>query len=96
MQIFVVVESYQWYKGADTTIWGVAKTAEEAKKILYDAIMQRFEGFFIGTMWDDDEVNEWIESRFMKADDGDIAYWLDEDDDAVTKFYISTAELKED
>ena len=94
MQIFVVVESYQWYKGADTTIWGVAKTADEAKKILYDAIMQMFEGLFADM--EDDEANEWIESRFMKTDDGDIAYWLDDDGDAVTKFYISTAELKEE
>lgn len=96
MQIFVVVESYQWYKGADTTIWGVEKTKEKAIDLLYDSIMERFEGLFIANDWEDDEVNEWIKSRFVKADDGDIAYWLDEDEDAVTRFYVSTAELKED
>ena len=92
MKVYAVVESYQWYKGADTTLWGVCKTIEGAKKCLRDAIEELYEDFFLDK--DDDEIEEFIESRFVETD-GDIAHWFDEDDDAVRQMYISETELED-
>ena len=97
MILYAITESYQWYKGADATHWGVHKTLEGAKKHLREIIEEKFDYMKDNLLIDDEdeesveEWNEWIDSRF--SDNGMM--WEDEDDDSVTKFYIEQTEIDE-
>lgn len=96
MTLYAITESYQWYKGADATHWGVHKTLEGAKKHLREIIKEKFEYIkdFLYDDYDDEEGTEfekWIDARFL---DNGMA-WEDDDDDSVTKFYIEQTELED-
>ena len=97
MKLYAITESYQWYKGADATHWGVYKTIEEAKAALIEIIKDKYE--YLKDMFLDDgveeeeveaEIDKWINDRFLNHDHTE---WLDEDDDSVTKFYIDETSL---
>ena len=97
MTLYAITESYQWYKGADATHWGVHKTFEGAKKHLREIIEEKFDyikDMFCNESEDEDEkeFNKWIDTRFTDAEQ---TMWEDEDDDAVTKFYIEETEVEE-
>ena len=98
--MYAITECYQWYKGADATHWGVYKTLESAKEHLRKIIEERFDYMKDNLLIDDEdedgikEWNEWIDSRFIPENDGDVI-WVDEDDDAVTKFYIEETEVED-
>ena len=89
--MYAVLESYQWYKGADATLWAVCPTIEKAKERLKEAVEELFEHIRIDL--EDDEWNEWVEQRFTNEEK---TMWIDEDDDAVAKFYIDTIEVEEE
>lgn len=89
---YAVTESYQWYKGADATTWGVSKSIEGAKKILRESIEELYSDFFLDM--DEDEIEDFIQSRFVEGT-GNIVFWVDEDDDAVRKFYIDEVVIDE-
>lgn len=95
MKLYAITESYQWYKGADATHWGVYKTFDEAKAELIEIIKEKF-NYIKDMLYEDNsedeekEFNEWINARFTASDGSE---WVDEDDDAVTKFYIDETHL---
>ena len=91
MEIWVITESYEYYKGADATTWRVCSTKEIALREFNEIIREKFEYLF-DEEDDADELTEWIEERFIKKED-DCLVWEDEEDDAVTKFYIEKATL---
>ena len=89
MKIYAVIESYQDYKVADATLWGVSKTREKALARLKEAIEERYE--YIREDKEDDEWEQFIGAGFVNED-----MWGYDDGDTVTRFYIETAELEED
>lgn len=97
MTIYVVYESYQWYKGADATFWGAYKTKEDAEKALMETIEEKF-GYIKDNFYCDSEEEEqqewdaWVNARFTATDKTE---WIDEDDDAVTKLYIESYEMED-
>ena len=96
MTLYAITESYQWYKGADATHMGVYTTLEGAKKALREIIKEKFDYIkdFLYEDYEDEEGTEfdkWIDSRFL--DNGMI--WEDDDDDAVTKYYIEQTEIQD-
>ena len=74
MKLYGLIESYQDYKGADATNWGVKKTLEDAKKDLIDILEQQFHYIrenIICEIWEETEEegeidNEAIEARWKE------------------------------
>lgn len=97
MKLYAITESYAYYKGSDATFWGVHKTLEDAKTALLDIIKERFD-YIKDMMYGDteeeieQEFEGWINNRFVKTD-ACVVMWEDDDDDAVTKFYIDETEI---
>ena len=109
MKLYGIIESYQDYKGADATNWGVKKTLEDALTALKEIIEQQFHYIrenIIDEIEDeicqraeDSEIEkrwqEWIEDHLDEGDYGKCySYkWEYDDGDCVFKFYIDELEL---
>lgn len=110
MKLFGIIESYQDYKGADATNWGVRRTLKEAKDALIAAIEQQFHYIRENIIYEIEEElgreatleeveprwREWIEGHLEEGDYGKCySYkWEYDDGDCVHKFYIDEIELK--
>ena len=97
MIIYVVYESYKWYKGADATFWGAFKSKEDAIKALMEIIDEKFDYIkdLICCDTEEEEQQEWekwVNERFTSTDKTE---WMDEDDDAVTKFYVESYTMED-
>ena len=89
MKYYGVIESYQDYKGADATLWGVEKTVEAAQERLSEAAGEILS--YKREEMDDDEWDEFIADKFI---DGDNREWYYEDGDCVVKLYIDEVEVE--
>lgn len=88
MKIYGVVESYQDYKGADATNWGVEFTIESARALLSYAA-----GEILSYKREDMEDDVWDVFVDMHYVDESKTSWLYEDGDIVLKFYIDKLDL---
>ena len=109
MKLYGIIESYQDYKGADATNWGVAHTLEDALKRLKGILVDQFHYIredIINDIEDktctraeDSEVearwDEWVDEHLTEGGYGDcFSYKFDYDDgDCVFKFYIDEIEM---
>lgn len=84
-KIYVVVESYQDYKGASTYVCGASKTYEDAQEIMRDAVEDRFDYKF-----DDEEFDF---EQFYKEHGGGGDVWEDDAIDDVIRFEIQETNL---
>ena len=89
MKYYGVIESYQDYKGADATLWGVEKTIVDAHGRLSEAVGEILP--YKRDEMNDDEWDEFIAEKFV---DGDNREWYYEDDDCVVKIYIDEVEVE--
>jgi hypothetical protein len=104
MKLYGIIESYQDYKGADATNWGVEKSLEKAKERLVGIIEQQFhyirEDFEDEAIEDDGETlneekleslwQEWVEEHLEEGnyEKGYSYKWEYDDGDCAYKFYI--------
>lgn len=111
MKLYGIIESYQDYKGADATNWGVKTSLEDAKKYLLEIIGQQFHYIKVSlideiedeqcTRAEDEQIelrwNEWVEDHLEEGGYGNgFTYrWTFDDGDTVYKFYIDELELPE-
>lgn len=110
MKLYGIIESYQDYKCADASNWGVAKTIEGAKEKLIGAIEQQFNYIREDIIYDIEEEldreatleevelkwQEWINAHLTEGGYGDtyLYKWEYDDGDTCTKFYIDEISLK--
>lgn len=110
MKLYGIIESYQDYKGADATNWGVCKSLKEALETLRGIIEQQFHYIRENIIYeiedefcqraDDSEIEsrwtEWINDHLDEGsyDKGYSYKWEYDDDDTNCKFYIDEIELK--
>lgn len=92
MKLYAITECYAWYKGADATHWGVFSSLEKAKMRLEEIIEEKFHYIKEDVCEDEDEWYDWVKVRYVDTD-GSLVMWEDEDDDAITKFYIDETEI---
>ena len=78
MKAYGIIESYQDYKGADATLWGVEKTVDAARERLEEAVGEIVYG---REDMEEDEWNEFVAEHYInddrtswKYDDGDTCY----------------------
>ena len=89
MKYYGVIESYQDYKGADATLWGVEKTVEDAQKRLSEAAGEIL--LYKRDEMDDDEWEAFVQENFI---DSDHREWYYDDGDCVVKLYIDSVEVE--
>ena len=87
MKLYGVIESFQDYKGADATLWGVKKTKEEARELIKQAaseVCYECEGM------EDDELEKFVNEHYTDEEKTD---WEFDDGDSLLKFHIDTTEI---
>lgn len=89
MKYYGVIESYQDYKGADATLWGVEKTVEDAQKRLSEAVSEILP--YKRSKMDDNDWETFIQENFI---DSDHREWYYDDGDCVVKLYIDSVEVE--
>ena len=88
MNIYVITECYQDYKGASATPYGVFKCKESAKISLTATIIERF-GYILEDMGSE-EAEEWVKSNWRSG-----YTWEYDDGDSTTTFYIDALTLED-
>ena len=85
MDVFVITESYQDYKGADATTHGIYKSMKDAKVAFREILHELFEYAFDEE--DAAENEKWIMTKYVK-NTADFCLWVYDDGDSEHKFYI--------
>ena len=89
MKYYGVIESYQDYKGADATLWGVEKTVEDAQKRLSEAVSEILP--YKRSKMDDNDWETFIQENYI---DNKKRAWFYDDGDSCLKFYIDSVEVE--
>lgn len=105
-KLYGIIESFQDYKGADATNYGVWSTFEGAKAALNRIIEQNFHYIYENFLQDanndkakaKEKWDEWVLSNyntdFAKEYEGDLE-WEYDDGDTVTRYYLEKVYLDE-